>query len=88
MATVSFAEIGAPERYKLLCATIVPRPIAVVTTIDASGVVKTAPFSFFNVFGEDPPLVVLGLQHKPDRSRKDTTHTIAERRVFVVKLFY
>ncbi len=86
MATVSFAEIGAPERYKLLCATIVPRPIALVTTIDASGVVNAAPFSFFNVFAEDPPLVVLGLQHKPDRNRKDTTRNIAETGVFVVNL--
>jgi flavin reductase (DIM6/NTAB) family NADH-FMN oxidoreductase RutF len=86
VATVSFAEIGAPERYKLLCATIVPRPIALVTTIDASGVVNAAPFSFFNVFGEDPPLVVLGLQHKPDRNRKDTTRNIAETGVFVVNL--
>ena len=86
MATISFAEIGPHERYKLLCATIVPRPIALVTTVDASGVVNAAPFSFFNVFGEDPPLVVLGLQHKPDRNRKDTTRNIADMGVFVVNL--
>ncbi len=86
MTTVSFAEIGAQERYKLLCATIVPRPIALVTTIDEAGVVNAAPFSFFNVFAEDPPLVVLGLQHKPDRNRKDTTRNIAETGVFVVNL--
>ena len=86
MTTISFAEIGPQERYKLLCATIVPRPIALVTTVDESGVVNAAPFSFFNVFAEDPPLVVLGLQHKPDRNRKDTTRNIAERGVFVVNL--
>ncbi|MBM0207195.1 flavin reductase family protein [Micromonospora sp. STR1s_5] len=86
MTTVSFAEIGPQERYKLLCATIVPRPIALVTTVDEAGVVNAAPFSFFNVFAEDPPLVVLGLQHKPDRNRKDTTRNIAETGVFVVNL--
>ena len=86
VATVSFAEIGASERYKLLCATIVPRPIALVSTVDASGVVNAAPFSFFNVFAEEPPLVVLGLQHKPDRNRKDTTRNIAETGVFAVNL--
>jgi flavin reductase (DIM6/NTAB) family NADH-FMN oxidoreductase RutF len=84
--SVGSAEIGPQERYKLLCATIVPRPIALVTTVDAAGVVNAAPFSFFNVFSEEPPLVVLGLQHKPDRDRKDTTRNIAETGMFVVNL--
>jgi flavin reductase (DIM6/NTAB) family NADH-FMN oxidoreductase RutF len=86
MATVSFGEIGPHERYKLLCATIVPRPIALVTSVDAAGVVNAAPFSFFNVFSEEPPLVVLGVQHRPDRNRKDTSRNIAESGVFVVNL--
>ena len=55
------------ERYKLLCATVVPRPIALVTSIDEAGVVNAAPFSFFNVFSEEPALIVLGLQHKPEQ---------------------
>src|SRR5918911_1941114 len=84
--TVSFADIEPRERYKLLCATIVPRPIALVTSVGADGVVNAAPFSFFNVFSEEPPLVVLGLQHKPSADRKDTTRNIAETGVFVVNL--
>jgi flavin reductase (DIM6/NTAB) family NADH-FMN oxidoreductase RutF len=40
----------------------VPRPIALVTTCDENGLVNAAPFSFFNVFSEDPPLIALGLQ--------------------------
>lgn len=44
--------------YKLLTGLVVPRPIALVTTLSASGVVNAAPFSFFNVVGSDPPLVV------------------------------
>jgi flavin reductase (DIM6/NTAB) family NADH-FMN oxidoreductase RutF len=84
--SVGFAEIGPHERYKLLCATIVPRPIALVTTLDSAGIVNAAPFSFFNVFSEEPALVVLGLQHKPDRDRKDTTRNIAETGTFVVNL--
>ncbi|MDB5511268.1 MAG: flavin reductase like domain protein [Enterovirga sp.] len=86
MTTVSFAEIGPHERYKLLCATIVPRPIALVTTLSRDGVVNAAPFSFFNVFSEDPPIVVLGLQHRPAGTHKDTTRNIAETGVFVVNL--
>lgn len=84
--SIGFSDLEPRERYKLLCATIVPRPIALVTTVDANGVVNAAPFSFFNVFGEEPPLIVLGLQHKPDRDRKDTTRNIAATGVFVVNL--
>ncbi len=84
MSSVDFSAIGPRDRYKLLCATVIPRPIALVTTVDAEGVVNAAPFSFFNVFSEEPPLVVLGLQHKPNRDRKDTTRNIAETGAFVV----
>jgi flavin reductase (DIM6/NTAB) family NADH-FMN oxidoreductase RutF len=84
--SVAFPALAPRERYKLLCATVVPRPIALVTTVDAAGVVNAAPFSFFNVFSDDPPLVVLGLQHRPGNARKDTTRNIAETNVFVVNL--
>ncbi|HXQ04860.1 MAG TPA: flavin reductase family protein, partial [Bradyrhizobium sp.] len=42
------------ERYKVLTGFVLPRPIAWVTTIGPTGVVNAAPFSFFNVFSEDP----------------------------------
>src|SRR5919206_2842090 len=84
--TVAFAEIEPRERYKLLCATIVPRPIALVTSLGPDGVVNAAPFSFFNVFSEEPPLVVLGLQSKPDGTIKDTPANIREAGAFVVNL--
>ncbi len=83
---LSFAELAPRDRYKLLIATIVPRPIALVTTIGRDGVVNAAPFSFFNVISEDPALIVLGLQHKPDNSAKDTTRNIAETGNLVVNL--
>jgi flavin reductase (DIM6/NTAB) family NADH-FMN oxidoreductase RutF len=83
---LGFSELAPRDRYKLLIATVVPRPIALVTTLGEGGVVNAAPFSFFNVFSEEPALVVLGLQHKPDRSRKDTTRNIAEAGSFVVHL--
>ena len=53
-------DLDPHDRYKLLCGVVVPRPIALVTTLDANGSVNAAPFSFFNVFSEDPPLIVLG----------------------------
>jgi flavin reductase (DIM6/NTAB) family NADH-FMN oxidoreductase RutF len=72
--------------YKLLAALVVPRPIALVTTVGPGGIVNAAPFSFFNVFSEDPALVVLGIQARPDGTPKDTLKHIRETGVFVVNL--
>lgn len=84
--SLSFADLEPRQRYKLLCGLVVPRPIAWVTTLSPDGTVNAAPFSFFNVFSEDPPLVVLGLQHKADGSPKDTTRNIAASGEFVVNV--
>ena len=86
MSGISFRELDPHDRYKLLCGVVVPRPIALVTTLDENGGVNAAPFSFFNVFSEDPPLLVLGLQHKADFSPKDTTRNIHRSGQFVVHL--
>jgi flavin reductase (DIM6/NTAB) family NADH-FMN oxidoreductase RutF len=81
-----FATLSAPQRYKLLCGLVVPRPIALITTISNEGVVNAAPFSFFNVFSEAPPLVVVGLQTKPDASPKDTTRNVRANGMFVINM--
>ena len=86
MTGFSLRELSKQDRYKLLSGIVIPRPIALVTTLDANGAVNAAPFSFFNVFSEDPPLVALGLQHKPDRSPKDTTRNIQREGEFVVNM--
>ena len=82
----NFAELQPTQRYKLLCGLVVPRPIALVTTTSRDGVVNAAPFSFFNVFSENPALIVLGLQHNNDGSPKDTTRNIHLTGEFVVNL--
>ena len=61
---IDFEKIDPKVRYKILTSTIIPRPIALVTTRGEDGVDNAAPFSFFNVFGEDPPIIILGLQSK------------------------
>ncbi|MCZ8374452.1 MAG: flavin reductase family protein [Beijerinckiaceae bacterium] len=81
-----FADVDKATRYKLLSGVIVPRPIAFVTTLNEDGVVNAAPYSFFNVFSDDPPLIVLGLQRKPDRTVKDTTRNIELTGEFVVNM--
>ena len=63
-----------------------PRPIALVTSQSPEGRVNAAPFSFFNVFAKEPPLVVLGLGISPLGGAKDTTLNIRDTGEFVVNL--
>jgi flavin reductase (DIM6/NTAB) family NADH-FMN oxidoreductase RutF len=84
--SLDFTTLKQLDRYKLLAGLVIPRPIALVTTLSLTGVVNAAPFSFFNVFSEDPPLVVLGLQSNPDGSLKDTPTHIRDTGAFVVNL--
>jgi flavin reductase (DIM6/NTAB) family NADH-FMN oxidoreductase RutF len=83
---VRFADIAADRRYKILCSLIIPRPIALVTSINENGVVNAAPYSFFNVFGDTPPIIALGLHRRPEKTLKDTTANIHVTREFVVNL--
>jgi flavin reductase (DIM6/NTAB) family NADH-FMN oxidoreductase RutF len=82
------AEIPASEAYKLLVGTVVPRPIALTTTIDERGRVNAAPFSFFNVVCSNPPTVVLGISPGTveDDGYKDTARNIRNGGEFVVNL--
>lgn len=81
-----FTTISARERYKLLVSTIVPRPIAWIVSQDLHGQLNAAPFSFFNAFAGDPPVVGIGIgSHDPGRP-KDTRSNIRETRQFVVNL--
>jgi flavin reductase (DIM6/NTAB) family NADH-FMN oxidoreductase RutF len=58
--------------YQALVDVVTPRPIAWVTTLDAQGRVNLAPFSFFNAFGANPPVVVFSPTLRRDGSKKDT----------------
>ena len=55
------AQLAPSDAYKLLVSTVVPRPIALTTTVDSAGQVNAAPFSFFNAVSSIPPVVVLGI---------------------------
>jgi flavin reductase (DIM6/NTAB) family NADH-FMN oxidoreductase RutF len=66
--------------------SIVPRPIALVTTVDAEGVVNAAPFSFFNCLSADPPIVAIGVENRADASLKDTAHNVRMTGVFTVNI--
>jgi flavin reductase (DIM6/NTAB) family NADH-FMN oxidoreductase RutF len=58
--------------YQALVGVVTPRPIAWVTTVDDEGRVNLAPFSFFNAFGANPPIVVFSPTLRRDGSKKDT----------------
>ena len=81
-----FTEIDPKIRYKLLSATVTPRPIAWVSTLDEAGRTNAAPFSFFNAFGEDPAVVGFSILHRSPEDPKDTGRNIARSGEFVVNL--
>ncbi|MBM7046243.1 flavin reductase family protein [Rhizobium lusitanum] len=86
VTSFDFTTLSARERYKLMIGTIIPRPIALVTTVDELGRVNAAPFSFFNCLSADPPILALGVENNPDMSFKDTGHNIRMTEVFTVNI--
>lgn len=78
-------QVPEPIAYKLLAATVIPRPIAWVVTKGKDGI-NAAPYSFFNVMGSAPPTIALGLMAAADRGFKDTALNILETGEFVVNL--
>lgn len=83
---IDFATLTAYQRYKLMASLIVPRPIALVTTQNAEGVVNAAPFSMFNMLGEDPPILMISINKLQDEQLKDTAANILANGQFVVHI--
>lgn len=81
-----FAAIPPREQYKLLVSTVTPRPIAWVVSQNVDGRLNAAPFSFFNAFSGEPPVIGIGIgSHDPGRP-KDTRRNIRDTREFTVNL--
>jgi len=70
--------------YHLLVGVVTPRPIAWVTTLDPEGRVNLAPFSFFNAFGANPPVVVFSPTLRRDGGKKDTLRNLEATGEFVL----
>lgn len=79
-------EMDASQRYQVLASLVMPRPIAWVTTCDEQGRVNAAPYSFFNVFGADPPIVAFAPGNRDRHTPKDTARNIRAGGEFVVHL--
>lgn len=71
-------ELDRPTRYKLFMGSIIPRPIALVTSIDAGGCVNLAPFSNFMAVSTSENLLAFSVGHdiRPDQDEKDTLRNI------------
>jgi flavin reductase (DIM6/NTAB) family NADH-FMN oxidoreductase RutF len=76
----------AGRAYPIIASLVVPRPIALVTTVNPEGKVNAAPFSFFNVLGSEPPIVAVAPGDRQDGTPKDTARNIRLTHEFVVNL--
>jgi len=90
MKTFHPADLSPQDNYKLLAGTVLPRPIAFISSIGADGVPNLAPYSFFTVASANPPIVVFCPMFRPERpgiaSVKDTLSNIQATKEFVVNI--
>ena len=78
-------ELTQPEVHKILLGGVGPRPIALVSTVSKNGVNNLTPFSFFNAFGSNPPVVAYSPSRRgKDASLKDTYNNLVETKECVI----
>lgn len=73
------------ENYKLLTGSIIPRPIAFITSLSRNGVLNAAPYSYFNIVTANPPMISVSIQRK-NGAYKDIARNIIETGSFVVHI--
>lgn len=78
-------ELTERQNYKFLIGTIIPRPIAFITSIGENGTVNGAPFSYFNIVSANPPMISVAIQRK-NGFLKDTARNIKRSGEFVVHI--
>lgn len=84
MVDLDPALLKTVDIYKLLIGSIIPRPIAFVSTMNSAGRGNLAPFSFFNAVSSKPACLMFSIGRRPDGSKKDTLLNIEETGQFVV----
>lgn len=82
---ISVKDTNSSILYKLLTGLVIPRPIGWISTIDENGINNLAPFSFFNVVGEDPPHIMFSTVRTGDKN-KDTLNNVLSNKQFAVNL--
>lgn len=85
MKSFDFENLEKKEQHKLLIGSVVPRPIAFITTLSDKFTLNGAPFSYFNVVSSDPPLLSVSIR-KEGSEPKDTLRNILNRKEFVIHI--
>lgn len=81
---IDLSKLTPGKAYGLLTNLIVPRPIAWIVSADANGTLNCAPFSFFNMLGQDPPIIGVGIGNGPDGKPKHSAQNIVATGQFVL----
>ena len=84
--TIDFTELAPREAYAWMTGTILPRPIAWVSTLSADGRTNLAPFSFFQGVTSNPPTLMFSPVNTRDGTKKDTVRNLEQVPEFVVNL--
>ena len=77
--------LEASAIYKLLTGSVIPRPIGWISTIDQNGINNLAPFSYFNILGDDPPHIMFSTR-RDNNNNKDTLNNVLNNKQFVVNM--
>ncbi|MCP3763454.1 flavin reductase family protein [Domibacillus sp. A3M-37] len=79
------AALSERENYKFLTGSIIPRPVAFVTTLSEKGILNAAPFSYFNIVSSNPPMISVSIQRQHG-NMKDTARNAEAQSSFVVHI--
>eukprot|EP01038_Epipyxis_sp_PR26KG_P012815 gene12815-17180_t len=85
--TFNPSSMKAADVYYMMISAVIPRPIALVSSVDINGIINCAPYSYFNLIGHDPPLVIIGCcLNTRVGTKKDTLNNIEATGQFVVNI--
>ncbi|MGE7780078.1 flavin reductase family protein [Peribacillus sp. NPDC097264] len=85
MISINPESLSERENYKFLTGSLIPRPIALITTQSETGIINAAPFSFFNIVSSNPPMLSVSVQRKKG-VQKDTARNAIKSGEFIVHI--
>jgi flavin reductase (DIM6/NTAB) family NADH-FMN oxidoreductase RutF len=85
MISIDPRTLSIKENYKFLTGSVIPRPIAFVSTLSPDGVLNAAPFSYFTALTSDPPLLAISIGRR-EGIQKDTSRNAQAQGEFVVHI--
>jgi len=87
MLSLNTSELSPVQLQRYLQAAIAPRPICFASTVDAAGNINLSPFSFFNLFGSNPPMCVFSPARRVrDNTTKHTLENVQEVKECVINM--